>query len=113
MQSRELHAEIVRSGIWLYAGFVPSEVWIVRQNFEYHFEEGEQEAEILNEDGECFAVIIARHGKKIGRGAEEMTLAEAMASAERLVSGLAWDDHVLGTLYGGRWHSLTPLPMRS
>ena len=110
MPNRDFRAEIVKSGVWLYAESVPSEVWIVKQNFEYHFEEGEQEAEILNKDGECFAVIIARDGKKIGRGSEEMSLAEAVASAEQLIPGLTWDDHVLQKLYGGRLHSRTPLP---
>ena len=39
MSERELRAEIVRSGKWLYDGAVPFEVWIVRQNFEYWFVE--------------------------------------------------------------------------
>jgi len=32
------------------------------------------EPERLNEDGECFSVVFARDGTKIGRGSEEMTL---------------------------------------
>jgi hypothetical protein len=39
MSERELHAEIVKSGTWLYDEQVPSEVWIVKQDFEYHYEE--------------------------------------------------------------------------
>jgi hypothetical protein len=95
MPNRYSRAEIVKSGVRLYAGSVPSEVWIVKQHFEYHFEEVEQEAEILNKGGGCFAVIIARDGREIGRGSEEMSLAEAVASAERLIPGLTWDDHAL------------------
>jgi hypothetical protein len=110
MPNRDFRAEIVKSGVCLYAGSVPSEAWIVKQNFEYHFEEDEQEAEILIKDGECFAVIIARDGKKIGRGSEEMSLSDAVTSAERLIRALTWDDRVLQKPYGGRLHSRTPLP---
>jgi hypothetical protein len=39
MAERELYAEIVKSGTWLYDGLVPADVWIVKQNFEYHYEE--------------------------------------------------------------------------
>jgi hypothetical protein len=114
MAERELYAEIVKSGTWLYDGLVPSEVWIVKQNFEYHYEEGySEEPEKLNEDGECFSVVIARNGTKIGRGTEEMTLVEAIAAAERGIAGLTWDDHLLQKLYGGRRHSRTPLRQRS
>ena len=64
MAERKLYAEIVKSGTWLYEGLAPSEVWIVKQNFEYHHEEGySEEPEKLNEDGECFGVVIARNGK--------------------------------------------------
>jgi hypothetical protein len=110
MAKRKLYAEIVKSGTWLYDGLVSSEVWIVKQNFEYHYEEGyAEEPEKLNEDGECFGVVIARNGTKIGRGSEEMSLVEAIASAERAIPGLTWDDHLLQELYGGRWHSRTPI----
>ena len=84
-------------------------MWIVRQNFEYHYEEGyADKPERLNEDGECFAVIVARDGEKIGRGSEEMSLADAIESAERSIAGLTWDDHLLGKLFKGRWHSRLP-----
>jgi hypothetical protein len=49
---RELCAEIVQSGTWLYDNQVLSEVWIVKQNFEFHrepdFPDGPEE---LNADG--------------------------------------------------------------
>jgi hypothetical protein len=62
MAERELYAEIVKSGTWLYDGLVPADVWIVKQNFEYHFEEEYSgEPEKLNEDSECFSVVIARN----------------------------------------------------
>ena len=110
MAERELHAEIVKSGTWLYDGLVPSEVWIVRQNFEYHHEEDyADEPERLNEDGECFSIVIARQGSKIAGGPENLSLAEAVSAAEQGTPGLIWDDHVLQKLYGGRGHSRTPV----
>lgn len=36
MGEKQERAEIVT---WLYDGLIPSEVWIVKQNFEYHYEE--------------------------------------------------------------------------
>ena len=33
-------AEIVKSGTWLYDDKVPHGVWIVRQNFDFHWDEG-------------------------------------------------------------------------
>jgi hypothetical protein len=65
--SESCNAEIVKSGTWVYDGLVPwlvpSDVWIVKQNFEYHYEEEyEGEPEKLNEDGECFSVVIAGNG---------------------------------------------------
>jgi hypothetical protein len=88
MTKRELYAEIVKSGTWLYDGLIPSEIWIVRQNFEYHYEEG--------------------NGAKIGRGREKMSLSEAVHAAEEGTPGLIWDDHLLHKLNGGRLHSRIP-----
>ena len=52
MSEKQLYAEIVKSGTWLYDGQVPHEVWIVRQNFDYFYEEGfEDNPESLNEHG--------------------------------------------------------------
>ncbi len=38
MKERKLRTEIIQSGSWLYDDQVLTEVWIVRQNFEYHYE---------------------------------------------------------------------------
>ncbi len=40
MAEKTLNAEIVKSGTWLYDSLVPHEVWIVRQNFDFYYEEG-------------------------------------------------------------------------
>ena len=60
---KQERAEIVKSGRWLYGGSVEYEVWIVRQNFEYWYEEEYDDEERLNEDGEVFAVVYARTAK--------------------------------------------------
>jgi hypothetical protein len=107
---RKLHAEIVKSGTSLYDGLVSTEVWIVKQNFEYHYEEDYPDGpEALNGDGECFGIVYARNGTKISRGPERMSLAEAVSAAEEMTPGLVWDDHLIQKLYGGRWHSRTPV----
>jgi hypothetical protein len=109
MAERELFAVIVKSGTWVYDGLIPSEIWIVRQDFEYHYDEGfTDEPEALNTEGECYSVIIARNGVKIGRGPEKMSLSEAVCAAEEGTPGLIWDDHLLQKLYGGRLHSRIP-----
>lgn len=112
MGEKQERAEIVKSGTWLYDGLIPSEVWIVKQNFEYHYEEDyTDKPEALNADGECYGIIIARNGTKIGRGSEQLTLEAAVHAAEHEVPGLVWDDHLLQQLHGGRWYSRTPLKL--
>jgi hypothetical protein len=100
-------AEIVKSGTWLYEGHVKYEVWIVRQNFEYHYDEGFDEKERLNADGESFSVLCLRDIKVIGGVQESLSLKEAVAAAERAVpQGINWDDHRLQPLFGGRKYRL-------
>lgn len=38
MSERELRSEMVQSGAWLYDNSVPTDVWVVKQNFEYWYE---------------------------------------------------------------------------
>jgi hypothetical protein len=106
-------AEIVKSGTWLYGGSISYEVWIVRQNFEYHYEEEFDESEHLNEDGELFAVVYARDGGVVGQGgAESLTLNEAITIAEHAIpQGIKWDDHRLQPLFGGRQYRLEENPV--
>jgi hypothetical protein len=110
MSDRELNAEIVKSGMWLYDKLVPSEVWIVRQNFEYHYEEDYSDApEGLNQDGEQFQVVLARNSEKIGLGPSGLSLTETIAAAEKIIpTEVQWTDHILGRLYGGRRYLVTP-----
>jgi len=84
MAEKELHAEIVKSGTWLYDNQVPHEVWIVRQNFDYYYEEGYEDApEKLNTDGEVFHVVIGTtDGWTRGVEPAKMSLDEAIIHAE-------------------------------
>ena len=87
-------AEIVKSGSWLYGEAVEYEVWIVKQNFEYYYEEGFDEAEKLNSDGEVFGVIYAQGGQIVSSAHDFLTVGDAIAAAERAVpQGIKWDDH--------------------
>ena len=110
MSERNLCAEIVQSGTWLYERSVPTDVWIVKQNFEYWYEaEFSDEPEQLNEGGETFQVLFVRGDRRI-LGPARLTLEEAVAAVEELVGqyGLKWTNHLQQVLFGGRNYSLTP-----
>jgi hypothetical protein len=74
MAGRELYAEIAKSGTWLYDGSVPSEVWIVKQDFQYHYEEGYSRKTRRK-------TRKTRTGKP---GQTEMTLTPARLSGDRI-----------------------------
>lgn len=109
---RDLRAEIVMSGTWLYDNQVPSEVWIVKQNFEYHYEPGFSDGpEELNSDAEAFQVVIARDRRKIALGPARLSLPEAISAAEEVVgTEIKWTNQIRQKLFGGRWCSVEPLP---
>jgi hypothetical protein len=97
---------------WLYDEQVPSEVWIVKQDFEYHYEEDFSDGpELLNSEGEAYQVVIARNGEMIGLGPSRLSLADAVSAAEEVITtGVVWTNHVLQRLYGGRYYCTTPTP---
>jgi hypothetical protein len=111
MAEREELTEIVKFGTWMYDGTVPYEVWVVKQNFEYHYEEDYADGpEQLNDHGEAFQVVYARNGRMAGLGSAKLSLQEAMAAAEQAISsGIDWKDCPRRRLYGGRWYSTTPI----
>jgi len=89
-------------------------VWIVRQNFEYHYEEEFDVGtpERMNEEGEPFAVVYAHDGGVVGQGAESLTLNEAITIAEHAIpQGIKWDDNRLQPLFGGRQYRLEESPV--
>jgi hypothetical protein len=112
MAEREERAEIVKLGTWMYDGQVKSEVWIVRQNFEYWYEPAYSDRpEELNEDGEAFQIIFARGGEQIALGPAKLTLTGAVSEAERLIStGISWTDIQPRKLYNGRYYSQSISP---
>ena len=107
-------AEIVKSGTWLYDERVPHGVWIVRQNFDFHWDEGfEDEPERLNQDGELFQVLIT-HETRIRTVVFPacFTLDEAVALAEKTIHHrITWDDHRIQKLYAGRRYELSSGPV--
>jgi 1-aminocyclopropane-1-carboxylate deaminase/D-cysteine desulfhydrase-like pyridoxal-dependent ACC family enzyme len=108
----ELQAEIVQSGTWLYADEIATEVWIVKQNFEFHhepdFDEGTEE---LNQDGEAFQVVFARARQMISLGPARLSLPEAISAAEELITTkIIWTNHLNQMLFGGRRYSIDPVP---
>lgn len=111
MSNRELRAEIVQSGTWLYADQVPTDVWIVKQNFEYHYEEDFADGpEELNSDGEAFQVVMARGRRMISLGPARLSLSEAISAAEEVIrTKINWTNHIQQKLFGGRWYSLDPV----
>jgi hypothetical protein len=111
MAEREELTEIVKSGTWMYDRTIPYEVWIVKQNFEYHYEEGYEDGpEQLNDQGEAFQVVYARDGQRNGIGPVRLSLHEAISAAEKAISsGIVWKDAPPQKLYCGRWYSTTPI----
>ena len=102
-------AQIVKSGTWLYDGGVLHEVWVVRQNFDFYYDDGFEDApEDLNEDGELFQVLVARQGKVLSVGLAFRSIEDAVAKAHQLIpQGISWDDHRLQPLFGGRKYRLS------
>jgi hypothetical protein len=103
-------AEIVKSGTWLYDHHVPHGVWIVRQNFDFHWDEGfEDKPERLNPDGEVFQVLITDEARiRTVVFPACLTLEEAVALAEKTIQlRITWDDHRIQKLYAGRRYELS------
>jgi hypothetical protein len=102
-------AQIVKSGTWLYNGSIPHEVWIVRQNLDYHVDPGyEDAAENLDEDGEFFQVLIASNGAVSSVLRAYPSIAGAIGGAHQAIcQGINWDDHRIQPPFGGRSHRLS------
>ena len=102
MEEKQLYAEIVKSGTWLYDNQVPHEVWIVRQNFDYYYEDGYEDGpEQLNPDGELFHIVFAFNGTVRTVVPATLSLSAAISDAEaRLVTHqLRWTNNRLQSLF--------------
>jgi hypothetical protein len=102
-------AQIVKSGTWQYGGSVPHEVWIVKQNFDFYYDEGFEDApDDLNVSGEVFQVVLAKDGQVMSVGLGFHSIEEATAKANGLIpQGIEWDDHRIQPLFGGRRYRLS------
>lgn len=107
---RELRSEIVQSGVWLYDNSVPTDVWIVKQNFEYWYEADFADSpEELDAEGHTFQVLFVRTDRII-IGPARLSLAAAVDAAQERIKGkIDWTNHIRQELFGGRWYSLTPV----
>src|SRR5471030_12837 len=102
MAEKQLYAEIVKSGTWLYDNQVPHEAWIVHQNFDFYYGEGYEDGpEILNPDGELFHVVFAFQGTVRSVVPGILTLGEALSDAEKrlIAHQLRWDNPRLQKLF--------------
>ena len=111
MSERELRTEIVQSGTWLYAGEILTEVWIVKQNFEYWYEKDfDDSPEKLNDEGETFQVVFARSRQVISLGPARHSLPDAISTAEEVINTkINWTNHSNQKLFGGRRYSTEPV----
>lgn len=102
-------AEIVKSGTWQYDGCIDHEVWIVKQNFDFYYDEGfEDEPEDLNEDGVVFQVVVARDGRVKSVDLAFHSIEEAVAKSHQIIpQGIEWDNHRLQRLFHGRRYDLS------
>ncbi|HLZ41790.1 MAG TPA: hypothetical protein VKQ11_12555 [Candidatus Sulfotelmatobacter sp.] len=79
-------AQIVKSGTWRYDERIVHEVWIVKQNFDFYYDEGFEDApEDLNENVEVFQVVFAKDGKVRSVGLAFHSVEEAPTELRRLV----------------------------
>lgn len=101
MTQREV--TVVRHGTWLYDGQVERPVRILRQNWDYYYEEAyDLDPPDLNDEGHAYYVVYGapqppapddprRHAKWVSRSRTCLTLEEAIELAERAVgSGIDW-----------------------
>jgi hypothetical protein len=104
---RAERAEIVKSGTWLYDETVFHDVWVVKQNFDYYYDEGlKDQPEELNSEGELFQVIYLHENRIRGVIPASKTLDEAVKIAEEKMPGIVWDNHRRQTLFHGRRYRL-------
>ena len=109
MEGKPRYAEIVKSGTWLYDNQVPHEVWIVRQNFDYYYDEGfEDGPEQLNDEGELFQIVFAFQGMVRSVVPAKMSLDEAVSDSEKRLAEhrLIWTNDPLQRLFAP-FYSLT------
>jgi hypothetical protein len=98
-----------KSGRWLYGDEVPHEVWIVKQNFDYYYDEDYEDGpEELNSEGELYQLVFARAGQVLSIGASFKSLEDATAAAATKCPSLSWDNHLLQKLFHGRLYKLEP-----
>jgi hypothetical protein len=85
--------EIVKKGVWLYDNSIEMPVSIIKQNWDYYFEEGYTEGEpSLNSEAYAFYVVGEKQkgNSYVSRSKTFNTIEEAKAYAESNYNKLIW-----------------------
>ena len=86
--------DIVKKGKWLYNSSVYKSIFIIKQNWDFFYEEGyDDDAPDLNENGEAFYVIMGAYHdiKYANRSQTCLSLEEAMKLAkDKILSNIEW-----------------------
>lgn len=87
--------EIVKKGYWLYDNDIKKPISILKQNWDFYYEEGyENEPPDLNSDGEAYYVIFDNFSdlRYANRSQTCFSEKEAIALAENKVTGkISWE----------------------
>ena len=87
--------KILRKGYWTYNG-KEIELCILKQNWDYFYEEGYEESPDLNENGYAFYVIFGNFKdlKNANRSSTCLSIEEAITLAEtKISSSIHWDNY--------------------
>lgn len=85
--------EIIKKGHWLYNNEIPISIEIVKQNWDFYYEEGyENEPPDLNELGEAYYVIFDDYTdiRYATRSHTCLSLNEAIEYAESKIESVTW-----------------------
>jgi len=87
--------EVIRRGVWLYDGSVETPVFVIKQNWDYYFEDGYSDGKPdLNDDGEAYYLSYsAPQDGEFHRASSRTCLSENEAirlAEETLTGGVRW-----------------------
>ena len=93
----EHRQKIIKSGTWLYDGQVEKTISIIRQNWDYYYEEGyDSDPPDLNEAGQAYYLVYDgpdEKGEYHPNSKTCLSLEEALRlAAETIVSDIRWHD---------------------
>ena len=88
-------SKVIKKGTWLYDDTIPTRVEIIKQNWDYYFEEGYDDLPPdLNENGEAFYVIFGEYSNLVDAKHSQTCFSEneAFELAEKISQGnIKWE----------------------